>query len=115
MWWHVTGAAPILSITNGVHIPTWQAKEVREVLHSKSDLSTALGQLKDRLLAEIQQENGVKLQADKLLVGFARRAAAYKRADLLFRRLDEVEPLLDSGSLQVVFSGKAHPQDKWGK
>jgi starch phosphorylase len=56
------------------------------------------------------------MDADVLTIGFARRAAAYKRADLLF---DDVERLRhiarESGKIQLVFAGKAHPRDTEGK
>ncbi len=52
-----------------------------------------------------------------LTIGFARRFATYKRATLLFRDMDRVTRLLgDPGRpVQLVFAGKAHPQDKPGK
>ena len=46
---------------------------------------------------------------------YARLAAAYKRSDLIFRRPEVIEPLLESGKVQIIFSGKAHPQDEHGK
>ena len=51
-----------------------------------------------------------------LTLGFARRAATYKRATLLFtdpKRLVEIATA--AGGLQIVFAGKAHPQDEPGK
>ncbi len=52
-----------------------------------------------------------------LTIGFARRFATYKRADLLFRDVERVKRLLgsDDRPVQLVFAGKAHPQDKGGK
>lgn len=52
-----------------------------------------------------------------LTIGFARRFATYKRATLLFSDLDRVTRLLGDASrpVQLVFAGKAHPQDKPGK
>jgi starch phosphorylase len=49
-------------------------------------------------------------------IGFARRAATYKRADLLFAdpmRLREIAA--GAGQLQIVYAGKAHPHDQEGK
>lgn len=54
-----------------------------------------------------------KLSPDKLTVGFARRFATYKRANLLFSNLDKLKEIVDCG-VQFVFAGKAHPQDKAG-
>jgi starch phosphorylase len=52
-----------------------------------------------------------------LTIGFARRFATYKRAALLFSDLDRVKRLLTDidRPVQLVFAGKAHPQDKGGK
>ena len=52
-----------------------------------------------------------------LTIGFARRFATYKRAALLFSDLDRVKRLLSDVErpVQLVFAGKAHPQDKGGK
>lgn len=54
-----------------------------------------------------------KLSADKLTVGFARRFATYKRADLLFSKPERLKEIVDKG-VQFIFAGKAHPQDKAG-
>lgn len=54
---------------------------------------------------------------DVLTIGFARRVAAYKRWDLLFRDLDRLLKLVDDEGrpVQFVFAGKAHPQDRTAK
>src|SRR5207302_5958768 len=58
---------------------------------------------------------GVALDADKLIIGFARRATAYKRPTLLFHDEKRIAPLLESGRVQLVYSGKAHPRDFGGQ
>jgi starch phosphorylase len=52
-----------------------------------------------------------------LTIGFARRFAAYKRANLLLTQPDRLAALLISADqpVQLVFSGKAHPADDLGK
>jgi glycogen phosphorylase len=57
------------------------------------------------------------LNPDTLTIGFSRRFATYKRATLLFHNLDRLEALLKHPAqpIQIVFSGKAHPQDNPGK
>ncbi len=55
------------------------------------------------------------MDPNKIFIGFARRAAPYKRSDLIFRKLDVIEPYLRTGEIQLVFSGKAHPLDDAGK
>jgi starch phosphorylase len=56
------------------------------------------------------------MDVDVLTLGFARRAAAYKRLDLLFQDSERLKQLVThSGGLQVIYAGKAHPQDQAGK
>ena len=54
------------------------------------------------------------LDINTLTIGFARRAATYKRAQLLFHDMDRLIEI-GHGKIQVVFSGKAHPKDQGGK
>ena len=70
---------------------------------------------KKKLLTFVEGRTGVKLDADKLLIGFSRRAAPYKRSNFIFTDRKFIEPLLKSGRIQIVFSGKAHPLDDNGK
>jgi starch phosphorylase len=114
MWADVTEAAPIDSVTNGVHVPTWQDPRIRTAYHD-GDVLAAHQQLKRELCAEVRARSGVTFAEDRLLIGFARRAAAYKRADLIFRNPSVIEPLLASGRVQLLFAGKAHPHDGDGK
>jgi starch phosphorylase len=51
---------------------------------------------------------------DILTIGFARRATAYKRADLLFRDIERLKKI-GTGKIQLVYAGKAHPKDEPGK
>jgi len=72
-------------------------------------------ELKRELFNEIYKRNGIKLNEEVLTIGFARRAAPYKRSDLIFRNMEITEKLLSSNKLQIVFAGKAHPNDLVGK
>ena len=62
----------------------------------------------------VKEQTGVVFNPDILTIGFARRAATYKRGDLI---LSDIERLLKigTGRLQLVFGGKAHPRDDEGK
>lgn len=57
------------------------------------------------------------LNPDALTIGFARRFATYKRAPLIFERMEEIVSLCKDPShpVQFVFAGKAHPRDDDGK
>lgn len=121
MWQHVEGAAPIISITNGVHAPTWQDSRIRAALvpdktraQQDAALWSAHQRMKEELLAEVERATKVKLAPDRLTIGFARRAAGYKRADLILGDEAALGRLFDRG-VQVVYSGKAHPRDLAGK
>ena len=54
------------------------------------------------------------LSNDVLTIGFARRAAEYKRATLIFSDPDRLIKL-GHHKIQIIFSGKAHPKDHSGK
>jgi glycogen phosphorylase len=57
------------------------------------------------------------LDPNVLTIGFARRFATYKRADLILSDLDRFNELLNDPErpIQIVFAGKAHPADEPGK
>ena len=60
---------------------------------------------------------GTLLDPSALTIGFARRFAAYKRADLIFNNLERLKVLLNNRwrPVQIIFAGKAHPADDVGK
>ena len=123
----------IHAITNGIHPFTWAspymmslfdkylpgwANEpellVRVDIIPDIELREAHAGAKAYLFQYIEETTGTKLDPDVLTIGFARRATAYKRANLIFT---DPERLLEigEGKLQLVFAGKAHPQDEYGK
>jgi len=115
MWCEVAGASPIVAITNGVHVPTWQDARVRDAREDPARLWAAHQALKGEMLGAVAARTGATLDPDVPTLAFARRAAAYKRADLIFRDLGRLEPLLRDRRLQLVFAGKAHPDDAEGR
>ncbi len=120
MWKHVQGAAPIGHVTNGVHRPTWQDERVHVAAARKDPeagaaLWSAHQEAKRELLALVKERSGVELSAGHLVIGFARRAAAYKRSDLILRDPARIEPYLERRHVQLIFAGKAHPHDEIGK
>jgi starch phosphorylase len=115
MWADVPDAAPIIAITNGVHVPTWQDPRVPPALGDDGALEEVRRRAKGELLAEVERRTGVRLAPDVLTIAVARRAATYKRPDLILRDLDRVDPLLKARRLQLLFAGKAHPADRAGK
>jgi glycogen phosphorylase len=66
---------------------------------------------------EILQRFGRVLSPDALTVGFARRFATYKRADLILADMEKLASMVNDPKrpVQFVFAGKAHPLDEPGK
>jgi starch phosphorylase len=133
---------PIGSVTNGVHMPTWVAPEVAELLARYVgpdwwDLDPADGrwhavheipggdlwsihcELKKALLAFAGEraETPHELDVNALTIGFGRRFAPYKRANLLLKDRTRLSRLLRNTRrpVQILFAGKSHPADQPGK
>ena len=157
---------PIGHITNGVHLDTWVAPQMRHVYghhlggtaSSRSgrpganwtrrhdDLWDAIDRVDDGELWEAHQTvktrliNDVRrvvvdqaerrgepasivaqlrraLSPDALTIGFARRFATYKRANLLLQDLEGLAALVNHPQMpvQLIFAGKSHPMDRPGK
>jgi len=115
MWKYLDGASEIIAITNGVHNGTWQDTDIVSAYKSEGDFWHPHMAAKRKMIDEIKARNGVQLDENVLTIGFARRAAPYKRSDLIFKDRNVIEPLLKNRCLQIVFSGKAHPNDLTGK
>lgn len=118
------------AITNGVHIPRWVSESFREVYDEHlpgwrkdpfklkqamripdDDLWEAHLEEKDKLIDYVNENTDVEMKDRVFTIGFARRAAPYKRADLIFYDLDRLVKIAkEVGDFQVLFAGKAHPQ-----
>ena len=126
---------PIHSITNGVHSRTWTSAPFARLYdrtipgwgsdpfslrHAMAipdeDLWNAHQAAKAELLAEVNRRTAAGFKLETPTLGFARRATAYKRADLLFSDPGRLRQIArEAGGLQIVFGGKAHPRDGVGK
>ena len=113
MWEGVTDE--IKAVTNGIHRGTWVDKRVSSVAADGPKLWDLHMELKRDLIRFVSERTGKKLREDKMIIGFARRAAPYKRSNLIFQAGPAVLAALKSGDIQIVFSGKAHPLDDQGK
>jgi starch phosphorylase len=123
------------AITNGVHPGTWVSPafnalferyvsdwrkdsfNLRSVLSiPDEEIWRAHKSSKDSLLRFISEKTGKRFSHDILTLGFARRAAAYKRPGLLFEDRDRLAEIAkQAGGLQLVYAGKAHPGDDQAK
>ncbi|MBI4685746.1 MAG: alpha-glucan family phosphorylase [Nitrospirae bacterium] len=123
----------ISAITNGVHSFTWTCDSLKKLYDkylpgwaNEPELFVRVGRIPDdelwaahmetkkALIDFVNTETGVGMDYDTLTIGFARRATAYKRPDLIFRNMETIERIA-SGKIQLIYSGKAHPRDENGK
>lgn len=123
------------AITNGVHAATWMAPAMQELADrnfplwrtdnfqlryligiSPEEIALAHNKSKARLIQEVAARSGVGLRQEVFTIGFARRVATYKRADLLFSDPGRLARCAaNSGGLQILYAGKAHPHDEPAK
>lgn len=120
-------------ITNGIYHPYWMGKSFGEIFDNKipgwrlnpsllldmdhvtdEEISNAHLIQKKLLLSYANSQIQETLSDEVLTLGFARRAAEYKRAKLIFSDLDRLTRL-GKNKLQIIFAGKAHPKDERGK
>ncbi|MBI5760674.1 MAG: alpha-glucan family phosphorylase [Planctomycetales bacterium] len=158
LWpWRSEEEIPIGHITNGVHVSSWLAPQMRALYDRVLPINWYLrtgepgvwagveqisaGELwethqslkhklivyaRKRLVQQAQRRNesdqsvlaaSQALEPHVLTIGFARRFAPYKRADLVARELDVLAQLITDSErpVQFIFAGKSHPADEPGK
>src|SRR5579863_9409087 len=150
-------AVPIGHVTNGVHVPSWLAPQMRRLYerhlgvgwqrqsgaaHTWAAIEAVddgelwethlslKGQLINFLRRRAREQSERRSEAaealkrldkvlspDALTIGFARRFATYKRANLLLKDLERLAAMVNDAKrpVQFVFAGKAHPHDEPGK
>ena len=138
---------PIRHITNAVHVRTWLSTGLASLLEEagvrldaapldqgwqraheipgvalwavhQADKQRLLALARSRFERQLARGGaGFDLDPDTLTIGFARRFATYKRADLLLSDHDRLVRLIASADrpVQFLFAGKAHPADEGGK
>jgi starch phosphorylase len=124
----------IWAITNGVHSYTWTCRYFRELFDRyipgwanepellvrvdgipNDEIWAAHLKAKNDLIGFVKEKTGMELDPSKLIIGFARRATAYKRGTLIFSDIKRLREISQKGKLQLIFAGKAHPRDETGK
>ena len=148
---------PIGHITNGVHVLSWLAPQMRQLYDrhlapdwpirtARAEVWKGIDQVDDgelwethmtlkarmldfvrrRVARQCRRRNEAEskvaaaerlLDLDILTIGFARRFATYKRADLIFTEIDHIARLMQDARrpVQIVYAGEAHPRDDAGK
>ncbi len=96
----------------------WRVRQIRRercISFARKRLATQLKQRGSSPKEISQAEESLNSRA--LTIGFSRRFASYKRAALLFYNLERLNAILNNPEcpVQIIFSGKAHPQDTSGK
>lgn len=151
------GQVPVGHITNGVHVQSWLAPQMRQVYNrhlgpdwparchtpgfweaidavDDGELWETHQALKTQLIEVARRRTGDHAEArgespdvvaqartalafDALTIGFARRFATYKRANLILQDMESIVSLVNDAHrpVQFMFAGKAHPQDRPGK
>src|SRR5690606_41386941 len=94
MWEDVEGTAPILSITNGVHVRTWQDPRIRRAYEAGQDLWAPHMQAKRELIDEIRRRTGQTFNPERPPTGLSPRAAPHTRPTLIAQRPAVSDPLL---------------------
>jgi starch phosphorylase len=158
LWpWRGEEEIPIGHITNGVHVPSWLAAQMRvlydRVLPANWYVRTGEPQVwagfeavtpgelwethhslknrlivyaRTRLVAQAERRGDPAnriaelkevLDPEVLTIGFARRVAPYKRADMIMSEMNLFMKLINDSEqpIQIIFAGKAHPADDLGK
>ncbi len=123
------------SITNGTHTTTWVCESFKRLydkyIHGwmndpfslryalsipKEEIWNAHQEAKKKLLDYVNEKMNAGMDYGTLTIGFARRATAYKRADLVFFDTNRLVNISQNvGKIQLIFAGRAHPKDWPGK
>lgn len=126
---------PLQFITNGVDSPTWTAPDFQKLFdyylpgwrQDQAKLAEAeripVGEIyaahqtaKKELLNYVETAAGLRLDPEIFTLVFARRFAPYKRPEFLFQNIDRLLKIAgQTGGLQIIYAGKAHPSDLEGQ
>lgn len=123
------------SITNGVHSTTWVSEPFQRLFDkhlpgwrsdpyilrsafsiNKDEIWQAHMEAKKILIDYVNNLSNAGMNYNDFTIGFARRATAYKRPDLLISDIGWLTHIAESiGPIQIIYAGKAHPKDSRGK
>ena len=123
------------SITNGVHSATWVSEPFQRIFDKnipgwrsdpnslraasgmdKTKIWNAHMEAKRELINFVNKRYNLGMNYNDFTIGFARRQTAYKRPDLLISDPNRLMEIADKvGPIQIIYAGKAHPNDGTGK
>jgi len=132
---HMFASYVIDSITNGVHAARWVCPQLADLYDRhvpgwrednfslryavsipQEQFAEAKASAKRELIEYVNRQANIGMDGDVLTLGFARRATSYKRADLVFTDPKQLVRIgQEVGKIQIIYGGKAHPNDAEGK
>lgn len=115
MWKDYSGICTIKAITNAQNQQFWMDKEIESAFKKddKDHLLERKKELKKELFRIVADQTGRIFSEDIITIVWARRFAAYKRADLIMHDLDRFRDLVTSQKfpIQIIWAGKPYPED----
>ena len=116
MWNGYDNICPIIHITNAQNKKFWVDAEL-EAARVKADINGVRHrkrELKDKLFRIVADQTGRLFDPNALTIVWARRFAAYKRADLVIRDMELFDALMKDTErpVQIIWAGKPYPKDQ---
>ncbi len=116
MWKDVHESCEILGITNSQNKKYWANPALEQAFQNNDDeaLRAQKRKMKMALMEFVADQTGKIFDPDVLTIVWARRFAAYKRADLIMRDLTRFNTLLSKldQPVQIIWAGKPYPSDE---
>lgn len=116
MWNHNAGICEIISITNAQNKTYWKDNALEKALIEDQDeaIISRKKEMKTELFKVVADQCGKLFDPETLTIVWARRFAAYKRADLLMKDWERFLKLINHQQfpVQVIWAGKPYPEDQ---
>jgi glucan phosphorylase len=102
-----------VNVTNGVHMLTWQDREVSQCSMEGDDIWYVHSKKKQELAKFVGERTGFTYDPNRLVIGWARRIALYKRPQTIFEDIERLKRLVSTSGreIQILMAGKAHAKD----
>jgi starch phosphorylase len=115
MWGEYKGICEITAITNAQNKKYWQDEELSQALNDNDDeaLVARKKELKFKLFRSVANQTGKLFDENVLTIVWARRFAAYKRANLLLADYNRFLRIVQNTKhpVQIIWAGKPYPED----
>lgn len=115
MWGDYKGICEITAITNAQNKKYWQDEELAQALKDGDDkaLVARKKELKYKLFRTVANQTGKLFDENVLTIVWARRFAAYKRANLLLADYNRFLRIVQNTKypVQIIWAGKPYPED----